>query len=336
MSAQGSTVIATNSSKLIGTHDGTFHCDEALAVYLLRQTSTYKNAKVLRSRDESELAVADVLVDVGGVYNVRDQRFDHHQKGFEEYFSRRRRVTMLSSAGLVYREFGKEVIKAVLKEARISVPKDMDIMHQKVYDSFIEAIDAHDNGVKRYEGRQAYQSATDLPIRVSNLNAPWFAKPGTVRGDQTLNFEKAVALTGKEFTDAVMAYVENWLPAQDLVKRMYARAVKNGNGIMVMDQFCPWKSHLFELDTRKRIFYILYQDSTERGWRIQCVPAAPGSFQSRKPLPQKWRGLREDRLSQVAGIDGCVFVHAAGFIGGNKTFEGAKKMAEAALNNRYY
>lgn len=28
----------------IGTHDGTFHCDEALAVFLLRQTPNFENA----------------------------------------------------------------------------------------------------------------------------------------------------------------------------------------------------------------------------------------------------------------------------------------------------
>lgn len=30
--------------QVIGTHNGTFHCDEALAVHLLKQTSTYANA----------------------------------------------------------------------------------------------------------------------------------------------------------------------------------------------------------------------------------------------------------------------------------------------------
>jgi len=34
----------TGSSPIIGTHDGTFHCDEALAVWLLRRTKAYKNA----------------------------------------------------------------------------------------------------------------------------------------------------------------------------------------------------------------------------------------------------------------------------------------------------
>jgi hypothetical protein len=30
--------------KIIGTHNGTFHCDEALAVFLLRQTNTFRDA----------------------------------------------------------------------------------------------------------------------------------------------------------------------------------------------------------------------------------------------------------------------------------------------------
>lgn len=30
--------------QLIGTHNGIFHCDEALAVFLLRQTDAYRDA----------------------------------------------------------------------------------------------------------------------------------------------------------------------------------------------------------------------------------------------------------------------------------------------------
>jgi len=40
-----------------------------------------------------------------------------------------------------------------------------------------------------------------------------------------------------------------------------------------------------------------------------------------------WRGLREEEVSKASGIDGCIFVHANGFIGGNKTREGALQMA---------
>jgi uncharacterized UPF0160 family protein len=61
------------------------------------------------------------------------------------------------------------------------------------------------------------------------------------------------------------------------------------------------------------------------------MPLTVDSFENRKPLPSEWRGLRDDELSKKAGIEGCVFVHAAGFIGGNKTYEGALQMAQKAL-----
>ena len=58
---------------------------------------------------------------------------------------------------------------------------------------------------------------------------------------------------------------------------------------------------------------------------------SPDRFESRKPLPLQWRGLRDDELSRVSGIPGGVFVHMSGFIGGNQNFEGALAMARAAL-----
>lgn len=32
----------------IGTHDGTFHCDEALACFMLKQLPEYKEAEIIR------------------------------------------------------------------------------------------------------------------------------------------------------------------------------------------------------------------------------------------------------------------------------------------------
>lgn len=64
---------------------------------------------------------------------------------------------------------------------------------------------------------------------------------------------------------------------------------------------------------------------------MQAVAVSPDRFESRKPLPLQWRGLRDDELSKEAGIAGCVFVHMSGFIGGNQNFDGALAMARAAL-----
>ena len=53
----------------IGTHSGSFHCDEALGCFLLRHTDTYRDASIVRTRDESVLSELDVVIDVGGKYD---------------------------------------------------------------------------------------------------------------------------------------------------------------------------------------------------------------------------------------------------------------------------
>lgn len=64
---------------------------------------------------------------------------------------------------------------------------------------------------------------------------------------------------------------------------------------------------------------------------MQAVAVSRDSFESRKPLKKEWRGVRDNELSNVAGIPDCVFVHASGFIGGNATKEGALEMARQSM-----
>lgn len=73
------------------------------------------------------------------------------------------------------------------------------------------------------------------------------------------------------------------------------------------------------------------QDDRENTWRIQAVSIGPGSFQNRLSLPAAWQGLRDAELSEASGIFGCTFVHASGFIGGNKSYDGALDMARQSL-----
>lgn len=54
------------------------------------------------------------------------------------------------------------------------------------------------------------------------------------------------------------------------------------------------------------------QDEAARQWRVQAVSVSAGSFENRKSLPKEWQGLRDEQLSQLSGIPGCVFVHASG------------------------
>lgn len=86
------------------------------------------------------------------------------------------------------------------------------------------------------------------------------------------------------------------------------------------------KEHLFDIEEEQGIpenekpLYVLYPDESGSNWRIQAVPVSPDSFESRKALPQAWCGIRDEALSQLSGIPGCIFVHASGFIGGAYSF----------------
>lgn len=88
--------------QVVATHSGTFHCDEALGVAMLRKLPEFASARLIRTRSEEQLATADIVLDVGGVYDAERHRYDHHQIGFTETFGHGF-VTKLSSAGCVTR-----------------------------------------------------------------------------------------------------------------------------------------------------------------------------------------------------------------------------------------
>ncbi|KAL5482601.1 hypothetical protein ACEPAI_9195 [Sanghuangporus weigelae] len=326
----------TSPAKTIGTHNGTFHCDEALACFLLRWTSTYQDSTLVRTRDPKILDTCDIVVDVGGVYDHDNRHYDHHQRGFDAIFGHGF-ATKLSSAGLIYKHYGKEIIAS-----RLHLPADspeVDLLWLKLYKEFIEAIDAIDNGIPQYpqDAPASYKNRTDLSSRVGWLNPPWNEPKTTAEVDAL--FVRASAMTGEEFFNRLDYYAKSWMPARDLVVSALSsrKEVHPSGRIILFEQFVPWKEHLFDIEQEQVIpkeelpLYVLYPDETASNWRIQAVPVSPESFESRKSLPEPWRGVRDGALSQLTGIPGCIFVHASGFIGGNTTKEGVMAMAIAAL-----
>merc|ERR1719188_1496471 len=90
--------------KRIGTHNGTFHCDEALACAMLLCLPAWQGkVEIIRTRDTPILDKCDVVADVGGVYDPAKHRYDHHQRDFTGTMTELEKTIKLSSAGLVYR-----------------------------------------------------------------------------------------------------------------------------------------------------------------------------------------------------------------------------------------
>jgi len=272
---------------------------------------------------------------VGAVYSPEKLRFDHHQREFSENFGYGF-LTKLSSAGLIYKHFGKELI-AERFSYNIQDPA-VSTLYLKMYKEFIEAIDGVDNGVNQYpkDIKPLYKSNTDLSKRVSYLNPAWNENVDAI--DVDAKFKEASLLTGTEFLGRLDYYAKVWSPARSLVDGAFSgRSEVHPSGrIILFESFVPWKEHLFDVEEEQSIadkpYYVVYPDEFGGNWRVQAIPVAVDSFESRKALPEKWRGLRDEELSEVANISGCIFVHSSGFIGGNQTKEGALTLAIKALS----
>jgi len=329
----------------IGTHNGTFHCDEVLACAMLKYLPEYKEAEIVRTRDNKLLDGCDIVVDVGAVFDPAKHRYDHHQKSFTDSMKTllpgKKWETKLSSAGLVYAHFGKRILREIL-ENDPSVKDVIDDalverLYDKVYEKFVEEVDAVDNGIATHDGEPRYQVTTTLSSRVGNFRPAW----NDAVQDYDAGFYKALAMVRLEFEERVKFYAKVWWPARTVVAKALEKRfeVHQSGKILAFDeQFCPYKEHLFELEQEQgiagEILYVLFEDETNKSWRVGTVPVHPGSFECRKTLHAEWKALRGEDLDAKSGIKGCVFVHAAGFIGGHQDRQGALEMAVKSLEHQ--
>src|SRR3989338_6979616 len=95
------------------THDGSFHADDifACATLFLMLEKNREQPEIIRTRDEEIISRADYVFDVGGIYDEKKNRFDHHQvEGAGKRVADGERVSIeYSSFGLVWKKFGMEL-----------------------------------------------------------------------------------------------------------------------------------------------------------------------------------------------------------------------------------
>ena len=270
---------------------------------------------------------------------------DHHQRGYDERFDEGKpdtaggRCSKLSASGLVYRHYGKDVIRAFYP----NLPDEqLDTAYTRLYDTLLEALDAIDTGVEMVpDGCQlVYKDTTGLASRVGRLNPRWNevdANGNSPNPDE--RFEEASAICGAEFLSVMTRIVESDLPAREFVEQAFMERHKtdpSGEILTFSSGGLPWRNHLYDIEKKHLkegeplIKFVLYQDQSGM-WRVQAVTVEGQAFENRLSLPEQWRGVRDEDLVKVSNIAGSKFVHAAGFIGGNDRFEGALEMAKVAL-----
>ncbi|KAK3670472.1 hypothetical protein LTR78_009576 [Recurvomyces mirabilis] len=318
---------STSDTPIIGTHNGHFHADEALATFLLKLLPVYRHATITRTRDPEVLQTCTIVVDVGGIHHHQALRYDHHQRDFTATFPGK--STKLSSAGLVWMHYGKEIISTV---TNLSIQDaDTELLFQKIYEDFIEAFDANDNGIPLYDpsalrkaniepkfsnkgfsiagvvnrynyapsAREGGEGATANGTTTSGAPNP--AKAGKSQDEEDARFLGASSFVGQQFVLELNDRFASWLPARAVVKEAFAaRKQYDDQGRIIVIPYkpegVPWSDHLYTLEEEQgakgEVLYALFAESGEKDskWRIRAVSLDAGSFENRKGLPEQWRG----------------------------------------------
>jgi len=301
-----------NKKKILVTHNGGFHVDDLFATAVLSIVFDGK-IKIIRTRDTEIIARADIVYDVGGVYDPETNRFDHHQK---EGAGQRENGIPYSSFGVVWKKFGEQICGS--KEVA-------DQVDRKV----VQPIDAKDNGVDI--SRPIFPDV--FPYSVESV---FLAETPTHKEDKgntdkifKKQVKKAVTLLKREIKIA-----KDDIEGMNTILDYYNKS--DDKRIVISDEDFP--SYIFQntLSRFPETFYFVspsFRNSKITGWKVEAIRKSPDTMESRKLFPESWRGLMEDsgKLKEVTGIPDAQFCHRSGFFLTVETKESAIALAEKAL-----
>lgn len=280
------------------THNGIFHADDVFSIAALKRV--FPSFNLVRSRDPETIANADVVVDVGGIYDDAADRFDHHQRGGA---GARENGIPYSSFGLIWKKYGVQICAGEEKVAKA------------VDSGLVSAIDAIDCGYV-----EGVAEGVSLSQTISLFNPSW-----EENDDIDACFDEAVGFASR-LLERFIASAAGGVNAKAIVAQAIEKA--EDPRVIVLEQFTPWKRTVHALS--EEALYMVYPSQTGQ-WRIQSVPVEPGSFDNRKSLPAAWGGLSGEELQSITGIDDAMFCHNGLFIAGAESFDSAMKMAGIAL-----
>jgi uncharacterized UPF0160 family protein len=316
--------------KTIATHSGSFHADDVFGVGVLM--GVFPRHTLVRSRDDKRIAAADFAVDVGGVWDAANGRFDHHQRSFNG--ARPARVVDgaekpgvgYASAGLVWAAFGAQYVEALARNNAWSLDASAVAgIVQSIDQSLVQYLDIVDTG----QGDVA-PGLFGLSSLLAQLNTNWMEEAGLSADAkaqlQQARFVDAVALTRKFLDRAIVKQVSQ-IRSADIVRN--APRLLDGRVLHLQEGGMPWTRVV--VDEMPEVLFVIYPDSDGNQFQIKTVPVDVGSFTSRRDLPASWAGLREQELAALSGVADSVFCHMNLFIGGAKSLDGALQMAEKAL-----
>lgn len=292
--------------KKLVTHNGSFHADDifAAATLSLLLEKRGEDFEIIRTRDEEIIKTGDYVFDVGGIYDPEANRFDHHQKDFNE---KRENGILYSSFGLVWKKFGKELSGSdkikVLIDRHLAAP-----------------IDASDNGFDLIESK--YDT---LPYFIQHffhsMRPTW--RETNVTNDQ--RFLECVKIAKMVLSREIIQAKDSMIAEEKVISNYKNTEDKR---LIILDEDYPYQDILDDLP---ELLFVIYPRTNDNLWGIKAVRKNKLTFENRKNLPKSWAGLRDEELQKITGVSDAIFCHKALFMAVAKTKEGAIKLAELAL-----
>lgn len=294
----------------IATHNAKFHADDVFAVATLLLKLGKENCEIVRTRDESLIANADYVVDVGQVYEPISRRFDHHQK---DGAGVRKNGIPYASFGLVWKEYGPELCGS--NEVADYIDR-----------SIVQSIDSGDVGCDTYK-MLVPDTQLFFAGDIVSLNYLTWKEDG----DWDDNFSKSVEWA-REVLSRSIKIAKDQQEAISIIKSVYDNSLDKK--VITFDE-----SHIFGRELVGGVLteypdpiYAVLLRPDHGNWQVLSIRKEKGSFATRKPLPEEWRAKSGQDLQKVTGINGAVFCHSSGFMCVAQTKEGALALAEKALN----
>ncbi|MHB8651693.1 MAG: MYG1 family protein [Minisyncoccota bacterium] len=292
------------------THNGDFHSDEVLAVATLSLHYGRDTLEIVRSRDKEVINSADIVVDVGSVYDPQALRFDHHQ---HEGAGVHENGIPYSSFGLVWETYGEKLCGSAAA-ARI------------VKEKLVYPIDAADNAISVFS--QIYPSVFPYIFHsmIAALRPTWKEDELGMRTFDQGFFEAlsiAESILRREIINAQHAQ-----EGHARVAVAYEHA--SDKRILVLDGHYPWESVAYQYP--EVLFVVKPDKQSKEIWKIKTVREHIHSFVSRKNLPERWAGKTGEALRTETGVSGAIYCHTLRYIATANSKESALALAQIAVD----
>ena len=293
--------------KILVTHNGKFHADDIFACATLQLALERQGfrTEIVRTRDAEIIKNADIVFDVGGIYDHEQGRYDHHQKGGAGEHDN---GIPYASFGLVWKHYG-------------DVLTENSELTSLINHKLVQPVDADDNGVQLYECVRNDIGPRTMQSIFYTFRPTW--KEGSTDSVHDERFKEMVTLAKKLILREIKVCADV-CPVRDMIRSVYEGT--DDPSILLLTEGYPWEPFIDEYED---IIYVVYPRNGM--WRVGGVPTSKGSYTLKKQLPHSWAGLRGAALCDVTGIDDAVFCHNARFLAVAQSQEGALRLAQLAL-----